>query len=109
MYGGTESGGVKGMELGTVTLSTALVPPPGIRSPAEAPCVEMDGYDFFRSHDDLLASMDTNIPGVYIAGVCARPVDVTSITRTAELPTGPRGQSGSMGRARQKPAQGDRR
>ena len=37
----------------------------------------MDEYDFFKASDDLLAPMDTNVPGVYIAGACTRPMDVT--------------------------------
>jgi heterodisulfide reductase subunit A len=76
-YDDTESGGVKSMEVDMVVLSTAFVPPPGIGKLGEALGVKMDEYDFFKAQDDLLAPMDTNVPGIYIAGACTRPMDVT--------------------------------
>jgi heterodisulfide reductase subunit A2 len=76
-YDDTESGGVKRMEVDMVVLSTAFVPPPGIRKLAEVLGVEMDSYDFFKAEDDLLAPMDSGVPGLFIAGACTRPMDVT--------------------------------
>src|SRR5450759_825884 len=76
-YDDTESGGVKKMEVDMVVLSTAFVPPPGIEKLGEALGVKMDEFDFFKAQDDLLAPMDTNVPGIYIAGACTRPMDVT--------------------------------
>ena len=76
-YDDTEGGGVKSMEFDMVVLSTAFVPPPGIRSLSEKLGVKMDEHDFFKAQDDLLAPMDTNVPGIYIAGACTRPMDVT--------------------------------
>jgi heterodisulfide reductase subunit A2 len=76
-YDDTESGGVKRMEVDMVVLSTAFVPPPGIRKLAGALGVGMDDHEFFTAEDDLLAPMDTNVPGIYIAGACTRPMDVT--------------------------------
>jgi len=76
-YDDTEAGGVKKMEFDMVVLSTAFVPPPGIEKLAEVLGVEMDVYKFFKAADDLLAPMDTNEPGIYIAGACTRPMDVT--------------------------------
>jgi heterodisulfide reductase subunit A len=76
-YDDTESGGVKRMEVDMAVLSTAFVPPGSIHSLGDALGVEMDDYDFFTSSDDLLAPMDTNVPGIYIAGACTRPMDVT--------------------------------
>ena len=58
-------------------LSTAFVPPPGISALGKALGVKMDEFDFFKASDDLLAPMDTNVPGIYIAGACTRPMDVT--------------------------------
>ncbi|PKQ28558.1 MAG: hypothetical protein CVT63_02160 [Candidatus Anoxymicrobium japonicum] len=76
-YDDTESGGVKSMEVDMVVLSTAFVPPPGIHKLGEALGVEMDAFGFFKTPDDLLAPMDTIVPGIYIAGACTRPMDVT--------------------------------
>jgi heterodisulfide reductase subunit A len=76
-YDNTESGGVKSMEVDMVVLSTAFVPPPGIGKLAEVLGVDMDDYDFFKAKDDLLSPMDTNVSGIYIAGACTRPMDVT--------------------------------
>jgi heterodisulfide reductase subunit A len=76
-YDDTESGGVKSMEVDMVVLSTAFVPPRGIGALGEALGVRMDDHDFFKASDDRLAPMDTNVPGIYIAGACKRPMDVT--------------------------------
>lgn len=56
------------MEAETVVLSTAFVPSPGVRRLAESLGVDMDSCDFLKASDDLLAPMDTNVPGIYIAG-----------------------------------------
>ncbi len=76
-YHDTEGGGVKKMEVDMVVLSTAFIPPKGVRDLAGTLGVEMDEYGSFKSGDDLLAPMDTNVPGLYIAGACSRPMDVT--------------------------------
>src|SRR5450830_251725 len=76
-YDDTESGGVKSMEVDMVVLSTAFVPPPGIQILAEVLGVEIDEHEFFKAEDNLLAPMDTNVPGIFIAGACTRPMDVT--------------------------------
>ncbi len=60
-----------------VVLSTAFVPPPGISRLAEVLGAAMDEYDFFNASNDLLAPMDTDVPGIDIAGACTRPMDVT--------------------------------
>ncbi len=60
-----------------VVLSTAFVPPPGVRALAGTLGVELDDYNFFKSDNDLLAPMETNVQGIYIAGACTRPMDVT--------------------------------
>lgn len=36
----------------------------------------MNEYNFFKAKDDLLAPMDTEVPGIYIAGACMRPMDI---------------------------------
>lgn len=76
-YDDTEVGGVKSMEFDMVVLSTAFAPPPGIERLAEVLGVDMDSYKFFKAADDLLAPMDASVPGIYIAGACTRPMDVT--------------------------------
>ena len=76
-YDDTESGGVKSLEADMVVLSTAFVPPPGINSLAGVLGVKTDEYGFFQADDDLLAPMDTGVNGIYIAGACTRPMDVT--------------------------------
>ena len=65
------------MDADMVVLSTAFVPPPGMGDLAKALGIEMDEYEFFKARDDLLAPMDSNVPGIYIAGACTRPMDVT--------------------------------
>ncbi len=76
-YDDTETGGVKSLEVDMVVLSTAFVPPPGVRNLARVCGIGVDEYGFFKSADDLLAPMDSDVPGIYIAGACTRPMDVT--------------------------------
>lgn len=76
-YDDTEGGGVKSMEVDMAVLSTAFVPPPGIERLAEVLGVGVGDCNFFKASDDLLAPMDTTVPGIYIAGACTRPMDVT--------------------------------
>lgn len=76
-YDDTESGEIKSLEADMVVLSVAFVPPPGIESLGKTVGVEMDEYNFFKAKDDLLAPVDTEVPGIYIAGACTRPADVT--------------------------------
>lgn len=77
-YDDTESGGVKSMEVDMAVLSTAFVPPEGIRTLTDTIGARMDGHEFFKAHDDLLAPMDTDVPGIYIAGARTRPMDVAA-------------------------------
>jgi heterodisulfide reductase subunit A len=76
-YDDTESAGVKKLEVDMVVLSVAFVPPPGVDELAAVLGVGIDEYDFFKAFDDMLAPMDTEVPGIYIAGACTRPMDVT--------------------------------
>jgi len=76
-YDDTEAGGVKSMEVDMVVLSTAFVPQPGIARLAEVLGIDINDCEFLKAADDLLAPMDTNVPGIYIAGACTRPMDVT--------------------------------
>lgn len=76
-YDDTESGGVKSMEVDMVVLSTAFVPPAGIEELAKVLGIDINEYSFFKAADDLLAPMDTDVHGIYIAGACTRPMDVT--------------------------------
>lgn len=76
-YDDTESGEVKSLEVDMVVLSVAFVPPAGIEKLAAVLGVDVDEYKFFKATDDLLSPMDTNVPGIFIAGACTRPMDVT--------------------------------
>ncbi len=76
-YDDTESRGVKSLEVDMVVLSVAFVPPPGLKELASVLGINIDEYEFFKAIDDMLAPMDTNVPGIYIAGACTRPMDVT--------------------------------
>lgn len=76
-YDDTESGGVRMMEVDTAVLSTAFVPPQGLRGLAEVLGVEMDESAFFMASDDRLAPVDTGVPGIWTAGARARPMDDT--------------------------------
>jgi heterodisulfide reductase subunit A len=76
-YDDTESGEVKKLEVDMVVLSVAFVPPTESKDLASILGINIDEYKFFKAIDDMLAPMDTNVPGIYIAGACTRPMDVT--------------------------------
>lgn len=76
-YDDTESAGVKKLEVDMVVLSVAFVPPPGVEQLASVLGIGIDEFSFFKAFDDMLAPMDTEVPGIYIAGACTRPMDVT--------------------------------
>ncbi len=38
--------------------------------------LELDEYGFFKSKEQLIAPVDTNVPGVYICGYCQSPKDI---------------------------------
>ncbi len=73
----TPGKGVSSMEVDMVVLSTAFVPNPSAKRLAQILGVEVDEYGFFKASDDLLAPMDSTVPGIFIAGACTRPMDVT--------------------------------
>ncbi len=92
--------GVTNLEVDMVVLSTAFVPHPSSKKLAEVLGIHTDEYGFFKASDDLLAPMDSSAPGIFIAGACTRPMDVTDAVtqggaaadRAAQVLTGATGK-----------------
>jgi len=76
-YDDTMSGEIKSLEVELVVLATAFVPPAETNTLAQTLGIETDEYGFLKARDELIAPMDTKVPGIYIAGACRRPMDVT--------------------------------
>jgi len=71
-------------------LCPALVPKPDNQKLAKILSVELDEHGFFKSKDTMLAPIDTNVPGIFIAGYCQGPKDIPESVAQA---------SGASGRA----------
>jgi heterodisulfide reductase subunit A len=59
-----------------VVLATTLVPRPGTAELAKVLGLTLDEFGFIKSKDRILAPVETNVPGIFIAGYCAGPADI---------------------------------
>jgi heterodisulfide reductase subunit A len=75
-YEDIKTGEMKKLCTDMVVLCPALIPKKDNKKIAEAMGLELDDYGFFKSKDQLIAPVDTNIPGVYICGYCQSPKDI---------------------------------
>ena len=64
-------------EFDLVVLSTALIPASGTGDLASKLDIELDKWGFFRSIDPLLKPTSSTREGIYLAGCCLRPKDIT--------------------------------
>lgn len=67
---------MKQLNADLVVLCPALIPKTDNTKLAKAMDLELDEYGFFKSRDDLIAPVDTKIPGIYICGYCQSPKDI---------------------------------
>jgi len=75
-YEDIKTGQMKKLCTDMVVLCPALIPKGDNKRIAEATGLELDEYGFFKSKDQLIAPMDTNVPGIYICGYCQSPKDI---------------------------------
>lgn len=59
-----------------VVLATTLVPRPGTAELARILGLNLDEFGFLKPKDRILAPVETNVPGIFIAGYCAGPADI---------------------------------
>jgi len=67
---------VTSLEVDMVVLCPAMVPRSDSKQLAEILGINLDEYGFLKSSDLLGKPVDTNVPGIYIAGFCEGPKDI---------------------------------
>jgi heterodisulfide reductase subunit A len=68
---------MKTEEYDLVVLSTALIPPEGTKELASKLDIKIDRWGFFQSENPLLAPTSSTREGIFLAGCCLRPKDIT--------------------------------
>ncbi len=68
---------LKSEEYDLAVLSTALIPAKGTIELAEKLDIRTDRWGFFQSKDPLLEPTSSTREGIYLAGCCLRPKDIT--------------------------------
>jgi heterodisulfide reductase subunit A len=67
-----------------VILCPALIPREENESIAKLLGLRLDEHDFFQTRDQLLNSVQTNVPGVFVCGYCQAPKDISeSVTQAS--------------------------
>jgi heterodisulfide reductase subunit A len=67
-----------------VVLCPALVPMEDNKVLAKSINLELDNYGFFKSKDELLMPVETNVDGVFVCGFCQAPRDISeSVTQAS--------------------------
>ena len=95
-YEDITKGEIKEITADLVVLCPALVPRRDNEKLAKILKVELDEYGFFKSKDELIAPLDTNVPGIFMCGYCQGPKDIPesvaqssgAAARVAELMAG---------------------
>jgi len=72
-----ETDGSEHEEFDLVVLSTALIPPKGTRELADKLDIRVDKWGFFESRDPLSKPTSSTRDGIFLAGCCLRPKDIT--------------------------------
>ncbi|WP_455392292.1 4Fe-4S binding protein [[Eubacterium] cellulosolvens] len=68
---------LKTEEFDLVVLSTALIPPKGTKELAAKLDIKLDKWGFFQSKNPLIEPTSSTREGIYLAGCCLRPKDIT--------------------------------
>lgn len=79
-----ENGKITTLRVDFVVLSTAIMPSEDTSSVAGLTGVETDSHGFFKTEDCQSSPVDSSRPGIFIAGYCESPKDVTeSVTQAS--------------------------
>lgn len=70
------SGEMRTLDADMVVLCPALIPKDDNTEIANTMGLELDEYGFFKSKNDLIAPVDTNVSGIFICGYCQGPKDI---------------------------------
>lgn len=75
-YEDMRSGEMRTLDADMVVLCPALIPKDDNTEIANTMGLELDEYGFFKSKNDLIAPVDTNVSGIFICGYCQGPKDI---------------------------------
>ncbi|MDD1764865.1 MAG: CoB--CoM heterodisulfide reductase iron-sulfur subunit A family protein [Methanomassiliicoccales archaeon] len=63
-------------EFDMVVLATSLVPRATNAQLSKVLGVQLDEFGFIKSKDRIFSPVETNVPGIYVAGYCGGPADI---------------------------------
>ncbi len=83
-YENIPEGKLQELNADLVVLCPALVPMEDNKFLAEILNVELDSYGFFKTQDQLLRPVETNVDGIFVCGYCQSPKDISeSVTQAS--------------------------
>jgi len=83
-YENITQGKIEELRADLVVLCPALIPREDNRLLAKISGIELDEYDFFKTKDPLLMSVETNVEGIFVCGYCQAPKDISeSVTQAS--------------------------
>jgi len=83
-YENIAEGKIKELSADLVVLCPALVPMEDNKFLAKILNVELDSYGFFKTSDQLLMPVETNVDGIFVCGYCQSPKDISeSVTQAS--------------------------
>jgi heterodisulfide reductase subunit A len=83
-YQNVNEGELKELQADLVILCPALIPRKENLVLAEFLGLELNEYNFFQTKDQLLNSVQTKVPGVFVCGYCQAPKDISeSVTQAS--------------------------
>jgi len=75
-YEDLESGEPRREEVELLVLATGIIANDRNRRLAKVLKIDLDHLGFFKEKDPLLASLETNVPGIYLCGGATGPIDI---------------------------------
>lgn len=83
-YENIAQGKIEELRADLVVLCPALIPREDNRLLAKISGLELNEYDFFKTKDPLLMSVETNVEGIFVCGYCQAPKDISeSVTQAS--------------------------
>lgn len=76
-YENEEEGKVKKLEVEMVVLATPITPAHDVQELAKILKLEVDGHGFVKTGNFMTHPVETSRHGIYVAGCCERPKDIT--------------------------------
>ena len=83
-YENITQGKIEELRADLVVLCPALIPREDNKLLAKISGLKLNEYDFFKTKDPLLMSVETNVEGIFVCGYCQAPKDISeSVTQAS--------------------------